>query len=77
MPEVNDRPLTKDYLEILIGRLENKIDAKFNGLESRINSLEGKINGLEGKLNAQRYLLIVAILGIIGQIVNSWVLHVR
>jgi hypothetical protein len=54
--------------EVLLGRLENKIDGRFNALEA-------KINGFEAKLNNQRTLMIVAIVGVIGQIINTWVLH--
>ena len=56
-----DKLLTKDYLEVVLGRLENK--------------LVERINGIEAKLNNQRSLLIVAIVGVIAQIVNAWILH--
>jgi len=56
-----DKLATKDYLEVVLGRLENK--------------LVERINGIEAKLNNQRSLLIVAIVGVIAQIVNAWILH--
>jgi len=56
-----DKLVTKDYLEVVLGRLENK--------------LVERINGIEAKLNNQRSLLIVAIVGVIAQIVNAWILH--
>ncbi len=61
MADINEKPLTRDYLEVILGRLENKIDARFNALEAKINN--------------QRTLLIVAILAIVAQIINAWVLH--
>jgi hypothetical protein len=63
-----EKPITKDYLEIILGRLENKIDARFNALEARIN-------GLDGKISSQRIFMIVAILGILAQIISVWVHH--
>jgi len=56
-----DKLVTKDYLEVVLGRLENK--------------LVERLNTLEAKLNNQRTLVIVAIVGIIAQIVNAWILH--
>ena len=56
-----DKLVTKDYLEVVLGRLENK--------------LVERINGIEAKLNNQRSLLIVATVGVIAQIVNAWILH--
>jgi len=56
-----DKLATKDYLEVVLGRLENK--------------LVERINGIEAKLNNQRSLLIVATVGVIAQIVNAWILH--
>ena len=56
-----DKLVTKDYLEVVLGRLENK--------------LVERINGIEAKLNNQRVLIIVVIVGVIAQIVNAWILH--
>lgn len=56
-----DKIVTKDYLEVVLGRLENKIVER--------------LNALEAKLNNQRMLVIVAIVGIIAQIINAWILH--
>jgi hypothetical protein len=63
-----DKIVTKDYLEVVLGRLENK-------LMERFNALEAKINGFDGRLNNQRTLVIVAIVGIIAQIINAWILR--
>jgi len=63
-----DKLVTKDYLEVVLGRFENKMMERFNALEA-------KINGFDGRLNNQRTLIIVAIVGIIAQIVNAWILH--
>jgi hypothetical protein len=63
-----DKLVTKDYLEVVLGRLENK-------LVERINGIEAKLNGVEAKILNQRTLIIVAIVGVIAQIVNAWILH--
>jgi hypothetical protein len=63
-----DKLVTKDYLEVVLGRFENK-------LIERINGIEAQINGIEAKLVNQRTLLIVAIVGVIAQIINAWILH--
>jgi ABC-type uncharacterized transport system substrate-binding protein len=55
--DVPDNVVTKDQLDIVIGRLENKIDARFNAIEARFNT--------------QKILLIVAIVTPLAQIVNS------
>jgi hypothetical protein len=70
--EIDQTPVTKSYLEIVLGRLENKIDSRFNALEAKINSLDGKINGVDGRINSQRIFLIVVILGIVVQIISIW-----
>jgi len=70
-----DKILTRDYLEIALGRLENKLAQAMNTLDARINALDARINGLEGKLNNQRTLIWVAIIGIAAQIINAWILH--
>jgi hypothetical protein len=35
--EDGDQIVTKDYLNVALGRLENKIDARFNALEGKFN----------------------------------------
>jgi hypothetical protein len=66
--EITDKFVTKDQLEVALGRLENRLIERFNAIEA-------KIIALEGKFNSQRTLLIVAILGVLAQIVNAWILH--
>jgi len=70
-----DKLVTKDYLEMVLGRFENKMIERFNVLEAKINALDARLNGLDARLNNQRTLLIVAIIGIVAQIINAWVLH--
>jgi hypothetical protein len=62
--------VTKDHFDIVIGRLENKIDARFN-------SVEAKLNGMDAKFNNQRILLLGILLGVIAQIVNAWIMHLK
>jgi Co/Zn/Cd efflux system component len=42
-----------------------------------ILTIDGKFNGVDAKFNNQTTLIIVAILGVIAQIVSAWVLHVK
>jgi hypothetical protein len=50
-----------ERLELAVGRLENKIDRLENKMESRFNQ--------------QRYLLVIAIVTPLLQILNSWIHH--
>jgi hypothetical protein len=68
--EDSEKVMTKEYLDIGIGKLKNDIDARFN-------ALEGRLNGFDTKFNTQKTLLIVAIIGIAAQIINAWFLHVK
>jgi hypothetical protein len=56
--DVPDNVVTKDQLDIVIGRLENKIDARFNAIEARFNT--------------QKILLILAIITPLAQVLNAW-----
>ena len=69
--QVHDELLrTKDQLEIAIGRLENRMMERFLAIEKRFVEIDGKFS-------QQRILLIAAIIGIVAQIVNAWILHFR
>jgi hypothetical protein len=69
--QVNEKlELAKEQWAIALGRLENKIDAKFNAIEARFNAIDGKFN-------SQRILLLSIVLGVVAQIVNAWILHVH
>jgi hypothetical protein len=62
--QVNEKlELAKEQWAIALGRLENKIDNKFNAIEAKFNS--------------QRILLLSIILGVVAQIINAWILHTR
>jgi hypothetical protein len=63
-----DKIVTKDHLDIVIGRLENKLDARFNAFDARFN-------GIDTKFNNQKTLIIVAILSVVAQIITAIVLH--
>lgn len=63
-----DKLATKEQLDNAIARLENRMDARFNALEVRFNAIDAKFS-------AQRILLIVAVIGILAQIVNAWLIH--
>ena len=58
-----DKIVTKDYLEVVIGRLENKLIERFNAVDA--------------KFNAQRNLIIVAIITAAAQIINAWIMHAK
>jgi len=67
--QVHDELLrTKDQLEVAIGRLENRMMERFLAIEKRFVEIDGKFS-------QQRILLIVAIIGIVVQIINAWMLH--
>ena len=55
-----------DKIDVAFARLENKTDALENKMDARFNALDAKVNG-------QRVLLIAAIIGVVAQIVNAWV----
>jgi hypothetical protein len=63
-----DKLVTKDYLEVIIGRLENKIDARFNAIDARFNAIDARFNN-------QRLLIILAVLSVLGQIITAIWLH--
>jgi hypothetical protein len=70
MSEEIEKFVTKDYLEVVIGRLENKIDR----LE---NKIDAKFNNIDAKFNSQRLWIILVLAGVIGQIVNAWIIHLK
>jgi hypothetical protein len=69
MPETSEY-LTKDHLKIALDRLENKIDR----LE---NKIDAKFNAVDAKFNSQRLLLLSIVLGVVAQIVNAWIIHLK
>jgi hypothetical protein len=76
--QVNEKlELAKEQWAIALGRLENKIDAKFNAIDAKFNAIDGKFNAIDGKFNSQRILLLSIVLGVVAQIVNAWILHVH
>jgi hypothetical protein len=84
MPDTTEHYVTREELEIALGRFENKMDAHFNALEQRFVALEqrflgidGKFNGIDAKFNNQRTLLLGIALGVIAQIINAWILHLK
>lgn len=66
--EDGDKIVTKDYLEIVIGRLENKLIERFNDIDAKFNRIDGRFNN-------QRNLIIIAIITVLAQIVNAWILR--
>ena len=38
-----DRLVTRDQLEVALGRLENHVDERFNSLDARINRVERSV----------------------------------
>jgi hypothetical protein len=38
-----DKLVSRDFLEVAIGRLENHVDERFNSLDARINRVERSI----------------------------------
>jgi hypothetical protein len=84
MSEEIEKFVTKDYLAVVIGRLENKIDrlenkidAKFNGIDTKFNGIDARFNAIDAKFNAQRLLAWATIAAIIAQIVNAWMIHLK
>jgi hypothetical protein len=55
-----------DKIDNAFARLDNKIGALENKIEARFNALDAKING-------QRVLMVAAIIGVLAQIVNAWI----
>lgn len=41
--EDTDKIVSKEYLDIALGRLENQMDRQFNALDARINRVERSI----------------------------------
>jgi thymidylate kinase len=69
--QINERlDMERQHLDIVIERLENKIDAKFNAVDARFNAIDAKFNN-------QKILIIVAILSVLAQIVNAWIIHLK
>jgi hypothetical protein len=71
-------------LELMIGRLENTInakfvaiDAKFVAIDAKFVAIDAKFVAVDAKFNTQRWLLILAIFGTVAQIVNAWLMHTR
>jgi hypothetical protein len=57
--EDSDRLASRDQLEVALGRLENRMDSRFNSVDAKINGLEGKL------ITVQRSIwLVVAGIGI-------------
>jgi hypothetical protein len=84
MPNTTEHYVTREELEIALTRLENKLDARFNALEQRFLGIDGKFNGIDdkfnginAKFNAQRTLLWGIALGVLAQIVNAWIIHLK
>lgn len=63
MPNTTENYVTREQLEIAFGRLENKMDAHFNAIDAKFNN--------------QRLLLLGIALGVIAQIINAWILHLK
>jgi hypothetical protein len=77
MPETSEHYVTKEQLDVSLARLENKLDAKFNALDGRFNAVEGRFNEIHARFNGQRLLLLGIALGIVAQIVNGWIMHLK
>ena len=60
-----DRLVTRDQLEVALGRLENHVDERFNSLDARINRVERSV-----------WFLVIAaviqVLAIFGPVVVKW-----
>jgi hypothetical protein len=59
-----------ERIENKIERLENKIDSRLNAMDAKIDT---KFNTLDAKINNQRVLMVAAIIGVLAQIVNAWI----
>jgi len=77
MPDTTEHYVTREELEIAFGRLENKLEAHFNAIDAKFNAIDAKFNGINAKFNAQRTLLLGIALGVIAQIVNAWIIHLK
>ena len=77
MPDTTEHYVTREELEIALGRLENKMDAHFNTMNAKFNGIDAKFNGIDAKFNNQRTLLWGIALGVLAQIVNAWILHLK
>jgi hypothetical protein len=77
MSEEIEKFVTKDYLAVVIGRLENKIDRLENKIDAKFNAIDARFNAIDAKFNAQRLLAWATIAAIIGQIVNAWIIHLK
>jgi hypothetical protein len=77
MPNTTEHYVTREELEIALTRLENKLDARFNTLEQRFLGIDARFNGIDARFNAQRTLLWGIALGVLAQIVNAWIVHLK
>jgi hypothetical protein len=62
-----------EWLDVTAERLSNKIDRLEIKMDTRFNAIETRFNAIDAKFANQRVLLIVAIVGVIAQIINAWV----
>jgi hypothetical protein len=66
--EDSDKLVTRDLLEVALGRFQNHVDERFNAVDARITGLEGKINGFDARLNTVQRSIWFLIVVVIGQV---------
>jgi hypothetical protein len=72
--QVNERvDIMVERLSNKVDRLENKLDTRFSAIDAKFNSIDARFNAIDTKFAHQRILLIVAIVSVIAQIINAWV----
>ena len=48
-----DQLVTKDHFDLIISRLENKLDARFNAVDARMNAIDAKLDTKANALDAR------------------------
>jgi hypothetical protein len=56
-----DKLVTKDYLEVVLGRFENKMMERLNAIVERLARVETRVDGLQWTVRGLYGLLIVAV----------------
>jgi hypothetical protein len=53
------------------------IDQRFLGIDAKFNGIDDRFNRIDAKFNAQRTLLWGIALGVLAQIINAWIVHLK
>jgi hypothetical protein len=63
-----DQLLTKDQFEVVLTKLENKLDARFNTIDAKFNAIDARFNG-------QRLWFFALIITGVAQVITAIFLH--